>query len=318
MRVTSADVARKAAVSTAVVSYVFNDGPRPVSVETRERVLRAAHELGYRPNRLARGLRGGRSGFTGILTPDSSIPYFAELNHALVAAIGANDSIPLLAYGTDLAGGEAHALQSFSSAQVDGLAVVWFGDGPMQSDLTVPTVFVHHRPAGAAGPFITADNDSAVRLAIEHLQGHGYRRPVLWAGLHDTGPVGERVVAWRNAIGSVNEEPIRSPYASAAARDKTIALARAGQLPRAIICATDQQAFGVLTAAWSEGLRVPDDVAVISLDGSASTEFTVPPLSVVQQPVQAMAAAAAAALQDPATPLKMAPGRLVVRSSCGC
>lgn len=317
MAVTSADVARKAGLSVAVVSYVFNNGPRPVSAETRQKVLLAARELGYRPNRLARGLRGGRSGFTGVLAPDSSIPYYAELNRALVMEIGRRDSIALLAYGSGLEGGEAEALDSFSSAQIDGLVVVWFGDEPMNQELPVRTVFVHHRPPGADGPFIAADNEESVRLAVAHLRSHGYDRPVLWAGLQDTGPVGERVEAWRRAIGEPDAEPIRSPFTSAAARDETARLVESRELPAAIVCATDQQAFGLLAGAWAAGLSVPADVAVVSLDGSASTEFTVPPLTVVEQPVGAMAAAAVSVLEGNAAATAFR-GELIVRSSCGC
>lgn len=317
MAVTSADVARRAGLSVAVVSYVFNDGPRPVSAETRKRVLDAARELGYRPNRLARGLRGGRSGFTGVLTPDSSIPYYAELNRALVMEVGRRDSIALLAYGAGVEGGEAEALDSFSSAQIDGLIVVWFGEERMKHELPVRTVFVHHRPPGAEGPFVVADNEHSVRVAVEHLRSHGHERPVLWAGLRDAGPVGERVDAWRALLGEPDAEPLRSAFTSQAARDLTMDRAAAGMLPRAVICATDQQAFGVLAGAWATGLRVPQDLAVVSLDGSESTEFTVPPLTVVRQPVAEMAAAAVGALDD-AQPPRSFRGELVIRSSCGC
>lgn len=317
MAVTSADVARAAGLSVAVVSYVFNDGPRPVSAETRQKVLRAARELGYRPNRLARGLRGGRSGFTGVLTPDSTLPYYAELNRALVMEVGRRDSIALLAYGIGVEGGEAQALESFASAQVDGLIVVWFGDEPMTEAPAMPAVFVHHRPPHAEGPFVEADNDHAVRLALEHLRAHGHERPVLWAGLGDTGPVGERLAAWRRELGESDAEPIRSAYTPEAARDVAIALAERGELPSAIVCATDQHALGLLAGAWSAGLRIPQDLAVISLDGSPVTEFTVPPLTVVQQPVTEMAAAAVAMLHGEEPNLAFQ-GELIIRRSCGC
>ena len=77
--VTRADVARRAGTSTAVVSYVINDGPRPVAAETRRRVLDAIAELGYRPNRVAQALRGQRSRVLGLIVPDISNPFYAEL-----------------------------------------------------------------------------------------------------------------------------------------------------------------------------------------------------------------------------------------------
>ena len=80
---TARDVARLAGTSTAVVSYVFNDGPRPVAAATRERVLAAAAELGYLPNALARSLSAGRTHSLGLIVPDICNPYFAELARAI-------------------------------------------------------------------------------------------------------------------------------------------------------------------------------------------------------------------------------------------
>ncbi len=98
MAVTIIDVAKRAGTSTAVVSYVFNDGPRGVSDDARRRVLAAAAELGYRPNRIARALRASHSGFIGVISPDSSNPYFAQLDRALIAAIGSRGATPLISH----------------------------------------------------------------------------------------------------------------------------------------------------------------------------------------------------------------------------
>jgi hypothetical protein len=84
--VTAAEVARRAGTSVAVVSYVMNDGPRPIAAETRDRVRRAALELGYRPNRLAGALRTGRSGFIGLVVPNTANPYFGALARAIERA----------------------------------------------------------------------------------------------------------------------------------------------------------------------------------------------------------------------------------------
>ncbi|MEO6117408.1 MAG: LacI family DNA-binding transcriptional regulator, partial [Pseudolysinimonas sp.] len=81
--VTRTDVARRAGVSSAVVSYVVNSGPRNVAPETRERVLQAIEELGYRPNATARALKRGVSETIGLIISDITNPFFSEYAHAI-------------------------------------------------------------------------------------------------------------------------------------------------------------------------------------------------------------------------------------------
>ena len=85
------DVARLAGVSTAVVSYVVNDGPRPVAPATRARVLDAIAKLGYRPNTVARSLITGKSGLIGLVVPDVENPYFASLARSVETAVADRD-----------------------------------------------------------------------------------------------------------------------------------------------------------------------------------------------------------------------------------
>ena len=85
MAVTRSDVAREAGVSPAVVSYVLNNGPRPVAAATRARVLAAIARLDYRPNAIASALRGGSTQTVGLLTPNRSNPFFGELAEAFEA-----------------------------------------------------------------------------------------------------------------------------------------------------------------------------------------------------------------------------------------
>src|SRR5438093_9927212 len=89
MSVTRDDVARRAGVSVATVSYVLNGGPRGVSEEKRQRVLAAVAALGYRPNAIARSLRARRTWILGLVLPDSANPYFAALSHAVEEAAAA-------------------------------------------------------------------------------------------------------------------------------------------------------------------------------------------------------------------------------------
>lgn len=318
MAVTNADVARRAGTSTAVVSYVFNNGPRNVAPATKARVLEAAAELGYRPNRLAKSLRTGSSGFMGLLTPDSSNPYYAALNRALAVELGKRGVMTLMSHAGLTGLSEAEALNAFLSAQVDGLAIIWFeSEDATLPELSIPVVFVHHRPDGAPGEFVSADNEHATRLGMEHFAVHGVTHPAFWSGLNDVGPTGERVRAWQAVIGDPKAQPIRSAYSREAAFDRFVELHTAGEVPEALIVATGEQALGILAAAYQCGVSIPGDLSIVLLDGSPSTAFTVPPLTVVEQPIDDMALKAIDLLTGVKNDTEML-GELIVRRSCGC
>ncbi|WP_246076298.1 LacI family DNA-binding transcriptional regulator [Amycolatopsis cihanbeyliensis] len=323
MAVTIADVARRAGTSAAVVSYVLNDGPRPVAEHTRARVLAAVRELGYRRNRAAAALRSGRSGLVGLVLPDTTNPYFAALGRYLETALIGAGKLTVTANSDYDAPRQSLAVDMLLTAQVEGVVVVSAGGpaDPVARALAAgtPAVYVHHRPPGSDAPLIAGDNGAAIAAAVAHLREHGHTEIAFLAGPTDHGPVGERVAAWCAATGAT--EPLRCAYTRAAAAELFASLARDGRVPRALVAATDEQAIGLLAAAYADGIRIPDRLAVISCDGSPDASFTAPPLTVTRQPLRAMAERAVAILggagspADPADPL---PADLAVGRSCGC
>ncbi|MEU2791856.1 LacI family DNA-binding transcriptional regulator [Streptomyces sp. NPDC007100] len=318
---TLTDVARRSGTSTAVVSYVMNDGPRPVAPATRERVLAAAAELNYRPNRIARALRSRTTGVVGLVLADASNPYFGALARHIEQALGKRDKLTLTGNAGYSADRQKHFVERFLAAQVDGLVVVSADGGTdvaaEAATLGVPAVYIHNRPGGGRAPVVAADNDTAVQEAVAHLRTHGHTRPAFLAGLHDTGPVARRLAAWQRATGT-DGTLLRSDYARAAAAGLTRRLAAEGTLPSALITATDEQAIGVLAGASAAGLAVPGDLAVVSLDGSPDSAYTSPALTVTEQPLHTMAEQAVALLLDSTPPPPAPRASLAVRRSCGC
>ncbi|MBB2910310.1 LacI family transcriptional regulator [Streptosporangium becharense] len=324
MAVTLADVARRAGTSTAVVSYVMNDGPRPVAAATRERVLAAAAELGYRPNRIARALRARVSGVVGLVLADASNPYFAALARHIEQALESHGKLTLLGNAGFDPERQRQLAERFLDAQVDGLAVV-SSDGGLDvatraAAAGVPAVYVHHRPDRARTPLVAADNEASVHAAVEHLRWHGHRRIAFLTGPDDVGPVGERRRAWQEAVAPHEREPrlLRCDFSRAAAAALVQRLAAEDMLPRAVIVATDEQAIGVLSGASAAGLAVPDRLAVISCDGAPESAYTAPSLTVVAQPLEAMARYAVDLLFDRAAPPPALHAPLIPRRSCGC
>lgn len=316
------DVARAAGTSTAVVSYVMNNGPRPVAAETRERVLAAAAELDYRPNRIARALRSRTTGVVGLILADASNPYFGALARHLEQALDRHGKLTLTGNAGYSPDRQKHLADKFLAAQVDGLITVSADGGPdvaTQAERAgVPAVYVHHQPQGRQFPAVTADNEAAVQQAVAHLRGHGHTRIAFLSGPDDAGPVGRRRAAWETALAGADAPLLRCAYARAAAAALTQRLIGEGTTPTALITATDEQAIGVLAGARARGLSVPGHLAVISLDGTPDSAYTAPALTVTEQPLHAMAQQAVDLLLTGASPPPPAQASLIPRHSCGC
>jgi len=193
------DVARLAGVSSAVVSYVVNDGPRPVAAATKARVLDAIDKLGYRPNTAARSLITGRSDLIGLVVPDVENQYFATLAKAVEKAAAAR--------GVRLVLGQAQPdylpelVESLAGHQVDGIITAT----PPPADLiartgrlTFPLVKLSLDMSMDAVPSLSPDFYGGTQSAVRHLaEVHGHRRIALVTG---GSPMDVRERAWVDAL----------------------------------------------------------------------------------------------------------------------
>jgi LacI family transcriptional regulator len=326
---TRADVARRAGVSTAVVSYVLNGGPRGVSAEARARVLEAVEALGYRPNGVARALRARRTQSIGFIVPDNSNPFFAELARAIEDESFARGYALLLGNAGEDPEREGSYIKTFLQRQVDALLLISVASAPEMTALEERATVVLDRslPGSAVGSLVVDDEGGALE-GVRHLVGHGHRRIGLIAGPDDVAAATERRRGWSRALEEVGVAASeRLVVASAFTRGG--GYAAAGELlarrPRvsAVFASTDVQAIGLLRAAADAGLRVPEDLAVVGFDGIEESAFTVPRLTTLEQPVELIAQRAVKRLVDrddegADTLHEVLPVRLAVRGSCGC
>ena len=177
------DIAREAGVSQSTVSRVLNDAPTrvPIAAETRERVTVAARRLGYRPNPLARGLRGASTMLIGAVVRDITDPFFAGAIEAL--------SVEARARGYNVVLGHAHSRADEALALTAVLetrhcdAIVLLGDVQDQPRLLgdLRTRWSRSSPCGraptpSACPTIDVDNRAGVRAAVDHVAGLGHER----------------------------------------------------------------------------------------------------------------------------------------------
>ena len=321
--VTLVDVARYAGVSTAVVSYVVNDGPRPVAPATAERVRKAIAVLGYRPNSHARALLSGRTGILGLIHPGTSNPFFGEYNDVLYESATRNGVALLNANSAGDANTERQLIENLARRSVDGIIVVTSmaqADIPQLHDPGIPMLFIDcpfpipgHR---AIGP----NSIAGARQVVEHLiVEHGHRDIAFIAGASEPE---EREQGWRDALrahGLPDGQLVRTNYGLDGGYAAARTLVTGPDRPGAIFVASDLQAYGALHAIHAEGLQIPQDVAVVSFDGNTESAHTWPPLTIVRQPLVAMADAAITDILRSSPPKHdLFDMELIIRRSCGC
>ncbi|WP_328324434.1 LacI family transcriptional regulator [Kribbella sp. NBC_00382] len=316
--VTRNDVAQYAGVSTAVVSYVVNEGPRAVAPETRERVLEAIRVLGYRPNATARALRMGTTRTLGLITPDGGNPLFAELAKAIDKEASARGYVVLQTSTDGDPVTEQAKIAELLIRQVSGLLLVAPTDAPDLTEVSIPVVAINRVLSEVSS--VRPQYREGARAGVEHLIAHGHRSIGLVVGGIANG---ERELGWRDALhqAGLPDGPIARAHFSrqggyGAGRDLLTATDR----PTAIFASSDLQAVGALRSIHEAGLRVPDDIAVLAFDGTAETEYTWPPLTVIRQPLERMALDAVSRLIDGQDAIEAIayPTELILRTSCGC
>ncbi|MFD5214229.1 LacI family DNA-binding transcriptional regulator [Microbacterium sp. NPDC058345] len=321
--VTRADVARYAGVSTAVVSYVLNDGPKPVAPLTRERVLDAVRVLGYRPNAVARALSKGSADMLGLLVNDNRNPFFAELCHALDQASAETGRSLLIVNSDRTQVTTSEQIRDLVSRQIGGLIiadVLTAREQALVEALGIPAVVI--------GPFGEIDGlqsigvgfSAGAREATAHLVGHGYR-DIAFVG--SAARYDDRERGWRSALDEARlplGTQLHVPFSYQGGHDAGMQLADAERRPRAVFAASDQIAIGLLAAFGRRGIRVPDEIAIASFDGTLTADFVWPRLTTSVQPLDEMAVAAVRAVTDPGPERRHRElsTTLRVRESCGC
>jgi DNA-binding LacI/PurR family transcriptional regulator len=299
-RSTIKDVSRLAGVSQSTVSRVLSGGHSvvPITAQTRERVVRAAQQLRYRPHPLARGLRGAGTALLGLIVRDIADPFFTAMLR-VIAAEARRRGYNLVLGDACSSAEEAQALTQVLEVR-HCEAILLVGDVVDEprlladlsgTDLTVVAICQGARAPGLST--VNADGEVGARLALEHLFALGHRR----IALLDAGWIGDvqpRRLAYREFV---REYGLRVPakYQQVVKNDASggvVGCARLLKLPEpptAIFATTDVLAIGALKAIQSTGMRVPDDVSVVGFDDIPFAAYTVPPLTTVRQPIEAMA-----------------------------
>ncbi len=325
--VTLAHVAKRAGVSVATASKALNERDE-VAAETRRRVLRAAEELSFQPNGLARGLISGRSGTVGLLTDELGGRFAIPVLLGVENALGNQQMSVLLC---DARGDEIrrkHYIKTLLARQVDGMIVLGCTNDVRSSlsrDIPVPVVYVYGDSDDPGDLSIISDDRGGGRMAAEHLIMVGRRAIGHITGEHGYRAAQERAAGLREVLDEHGlppaGEPLYGEWTQRWGRQAARILLSAHPETDAIFCGSDQIATGVADALHQTGRRIPDDVALVGYDNwEVFAAECRPPLTTVDLNLQDIGAVAVAHLFAALDGNKTAgvirhPGRLVIRES---
>jgi DNA-binding LacI/PurR family transcriptional regulator len=282
------DVAARAGVSVKTVSNVVN-GYVHVSPATRDRVQQALTDLNYRPNLSARNLRGRRSGIIALALPELDAPYFAELSRSIIKAAETRAWTVLIDQTDGLLEREAVVLDGIRDHLIDGLIfsplAVSRSELQQRTDDT-PMVLLGEAAVGGAD-HVAIDNVAAAREATDHLIGLGRRRIAAIGPESHEGTGRQRFTGYRQALraaGIATDRELIRPVPTFHRRDGAATMQRLLQLeqpPDAVFCFNDLLALGAIRMLLSQGLRVPEDVAVVGFDDIEDGRFSTPTLTTI-------------------------------------
>lgn len=320
-----ADVGRLAGVTAQTVSRTLAGYPH-IKPATRERVLAAVEELGYRTNNTARTLSSGRSGTIGLILTGFGSGARDTVGAAVESAAHAAGYRVSTTTAANSTGDVEAAIDRLANQDVEGLllAVPLLSASPLSKQLRrrIPTVAID----GAremADHIIATDQKVIARLAVEHLLSLGHRTVWHLRGPADWFEAVERATGWELALraaGAPVPEPVPGDWSAASGYRGGQRLLELGDV-RAVFAANDNMAIGAIRAFTDAGLRVPEDISVVGVDNVELSAYCTPPLTTIDQPFEQIARAAVAELL---TMLSVHPGaaasvlpepRLVLRSS---
>ncbi len=331
MPVTLREIAKAAGFSVSTVSRAFAGSDHPVNVETKERILSIANQLGYRPNVAARGLKTERTFTIGLVVYNIASPFTPVLIRGIQEYLRQHDYFSIIIstdWDPDL---ESEAVHQLISRSIDGIIFVesWRDEANVTLDLAnKPYVFVYRLFTGFYANSVLADDRHGAQLAVEHLVKLGHRRIAFINGPHDWNSSIDRLAGYRDIL-----EKYGIPYDPSLVGEGTWEVQSGYPItknylsmsdrPTAIFAANDLMALGAIYAVQDAGLNVPKDVAIVGYDDRDIASSSRPTITTVCPPSFEMGKLAARLMVDRLEnqieikdPIRVQ-GKLIVRESCG-
>lgn len=316
--VTSQQVAQIAGVSQSAVSRTFTPGAS-ISPSTREKVLKAARELGYRPNAIARSLNTARSRIVGVVMSYFDNQFYPQVLEALAQKLDELNYHLLLFVG-DRDGNVDRIFDQIMQYRVDGIVLASVSLSVELSEECVaagiPVVLFNRSEENATASSVNTDNEAAARQIAEFLLAGEHQHFAYVAGLSDSSVNLARQSGYINTLNHHGIKDVRVVQGDYDARKTAKAaweLFSSPQPPDAIFAANDHMALTVMDVARFEfGLRIPEDLSVIGYDDTGPSGWPSYALTSASQPVDAMVGATIALLMKQIESENIEPEQVVV------
>jgi len=329
-QMTIRDVAEAAGFSVNTVSRALNDKP-DVSVETKRSILKTVKQLGYHPNKLARGLRANKTHTIGLIIADIANPYFGTLVKGAEAEARKHNYSIILQNTDEEYHRELEAVQVMLEERVDGIIL-----SPTQKErgtveallkLGMPFVLMGRCFADLDTDYVVADDVQGGYLATEHLIQLGHKKIVLINGPLHISSAKERFQGYCKAFEHYGLKVDASAVVTGAVTmadgyQATKSLLKRKPRPTAIFAFSDFVAFGVMRAIREAGLQIPEDIAVVGYDDNQFASCAEVPLTTIHVLNEKIGATAVHALQEhftdhhPMMQLRVPVNLVVRRSTC--
>src|SRR6266478_5513200 len=298
-KITLQDIGRRLGLSSTTISLALRDHPR-ISKATKDRVRELIAELKYEPDQVARALVVGHSNLIGVIVPNSSDTFYAEVFKGIEDAVQAANYHVLLSNGSYDLDGYGQRLKEMMGLRVGGFIIAppFYHERPrlpgFMADLRdrdFPVVLINRRLKPPVFHQVTADYTAGMKMVIDTLASLGHHRVAYASREPALVPMGQRYSdfrrqAARHRFGTDPNLVATAPLNSAGGYDAARRLwAAVEPKPTAIVALSDTVAMGVLRFLLDEKIQVPAEVSLISFDGVAASEFTHPSITTVATPL---------------------------------
>ncbi|WP_150307057.1 LacI family DNA-binding transcriptional regulator [Planctomonas psychrotolerans] len=303
-RATLKDVARAAGVSQSTTSRALS-GEGYVAAAARDRIVAAADELGYVPHAMARSLRKQVSRSVGVLVSDLRNTFYADLAAGIAGRARSRGYTMMLVDDQGLLDQELHAAQAFVATRAAGVIVT-----PLSADVStyllrqrIPVVEVDRRFSAGACDAVVIDNASVARRMTDHLIALGHRRIALLIDETDWTTGSERFAGYTRSLADsgIPDDPslvVSAGWDVGGARKAAVGILTRRDAPTAVFAANNLLAEGVWRAASDLGLRIPDDLSIVSFDDAQWMSMVSPGVTAIAQDAVALGEAAMDRLLD--------------------
>lgn len=331
MTVTLVEIAQAAGVSVSTVSRALSNGNYPLKEETRQRVLKLAEEMGYKPNLVARSLQSNRSHLVGVIVDRMQSPFAAATVQGIQDGLRNEGYSISIAYSNRDQEVALEAVHSFYSRQVDGMIILnsWLHNynDPILSLNDRPFVFVNRLFSNCMSNCVGPGDRYGAQVATQHLVDLGHQRIGYINGRGEWIEAQNRLAGYLDVLQKYdlpqdNNLIQQGDWSVDSGYEATQLLLALKERPTAIFAANDIMALGAIYAVQDVGMNIPQDIAIVGYDDRDFTAWIRPSLTTIRMPSYEMGQAAARLLlkQFSGEELEDAtqiPGELIVRESCG-